>query len=108
MRTALVEYRCRLTRGVGAFAGCLTVLIVAGVGLLAQQDEALSRYRPSKNDHYMQNFYFPPAPSSTPWWPAWAPDGKSIAVAMQGSIWQIDPSTGAAIELVTNRKYLSS
>ena len=27
---------------------------------------------------YMQNYYLPPAPSSYPWSPSWAPDGKSI------------------------------
>ncbi|MEE3273384.1 MAG: hypothetical protein VX217_00870, partial [Acidobacteriota bacterium] len=39
--------------------------------------------------NYMHNFYFPPAPSSTPWAPSWAPDGKSIAAAMNGSIGSI-------------------
>ena len=24
--------------------------------------------------NYMHNYYFPPAPSSTPWAPAWSPD----------------------------------
>jgi Tol biopolymer transport system component len=68
-----------------------------------------SMYRPAKEGGtYMFNYYFPPAPSSTPWWPAWAPDGKSIAIAMQGSLWRVDPATGAATELVTSRKYLSS
>ena len=43
--------------------------------------------------------YFPPAPSSTPWAPSWAPDGESIAVAMSGSIWRVDPDTGVAEEL---------
>lgn len=57
---------------------------------------------------YMFNYYFPPAPSSTPWAPAWAPDGKSIAVAMDGSIWKLDPATGSATELTYNRKYHSS
>ena len=47
----------------------------------------------------MHNFYFPPSPSSTPWAPSWAPDGESIAVAMSGSIWQVDPDTGVAEEL---------
>jgi hypothetical protein len=32
--------------------------------------------------NYMHNFYIPPAPSSSPFAPAWAPDGKSIAVSM--------------------------
>src|SRR5579872_73611 len=58
--------------------------------------------------NYMFNYYFPPAPSSTPWAPAWSPDGKSIAVAMQGSIWRVDPATGSAVELTYNQKYHSS
>jgi TolB protein len=57
--------------------------------------------------NYMHNYYFPPAPSSTPWAPAWAPDGKSIAVAMSGSIWRIDPATGAAEEMTADNKYHS-
>ena len=57
--------------------------------------------------NYMHNYYFPPAPSSTPWAPAWAPDGKSIAVAMGGSIWRVDPATGSAEELTADDKYHS-
>jgi TolB protein len=57
---------------------------------------------------YMHNYYLPPAPSSTPWAPSWSPDGKSIAVSMQGSIWKIDPATGAATELTAGRTYDSS
>jgi TolB protein len=57
---------------------------------------------------YMYNYYIPPAPSTTPWAPAWAPDGKSIAVAMQGSIWKVDPASGTAVELTYNSKYHSS
>jgi len=57
---------------------------------------------------YMFNYYFPPAPSSTPWAPCWSPDGKWIAVGMQGSVWKVDPSTGAAVELVYDRRYNSS
>ena len=58
--------------------------------------------------NYMHNYYFPPAPSSTPWAPAWAPDGKSIAVAMSGSIWTVDPATGVARELTYGSAYHSS
>ncbi len=57
---------------------------------------------------YMFNYYLPPAPSTTPWAPVWSPDGKYLAVAMQGSIWKVDPKTGAAKELTYNRKYHSS
>lgn len=57
--------------------------------------------------NYMHNYYFPPAPSSTPWAPAWSPDGKSVAVAMSGSIWKVDLATGQACELTCNQKYHS-
>ena len=57
---------------------------------------------------HMFNFYFPPAPSSTPWAPAWSPDGNWIAVGMSGSIWKVDPETGVAYELTYNEKYHSS
>src|SRR5687768_1971625 len=56
---------------------------------------------------YMHNYYFPPAPSSTPWAPAWSPDGKWIAVAMSGSIWKVDPASGVAHELTYDAKYHS-
>ncbi|MEE2668955.1 MAG: CehA/McbA family metallohydrolase [Gemmatimonadota bacterium] len=58
--------------------------------------------------NYMYNFYFPPSPSSTPWAPAWSPDGTAIAVGMAGSIWAIDPTTGVATELTRGTKYHSS
>lgn len=57
--------------------------------------------------NYMHNYYFPPAPSSTPWAPAWSPDGKTIAVAMSGSIWAVDPANGAARELTYSGRYHS-
>ena len=58
--------------------------------------------------NYMHNYYIPPAPSSTPWAPAWAPDGQTIAIAMHGSIWRVDPTTGAAVELTYDSSYHSS
>ncbi len=57
--------------------------------------------------NYMHNYLFPPAPSSTPWAPAWSPDGTSIAVAMSGSIWRVDPATGIADELTSGPGYHS-
>ncbi|MBL8267246.1 CehA/McbA family metallohydrolase [Steroidobacter sp.] len=56
---------------------------------------------------YTHNYYFAPAPSSTPWAPAWSPDGSKIAVAMSGSIWLVEPNSGSARELTYNRKYHS-
>ena len=57
--------------------------------------------------NYMHNYYFPPAPSSTPWAPEWSPDGRRIAVAMSGSIWGVDPATGIADELTSGPGYHS-
>ena len=44
----------------------------------------------------------------TPWAPSWSPDGKSVAVAMSGSIWKVDPATGVAHELTYGPTYHSS
>ena len=57
---------------------------------------------------YTYNYYFPPAPGTTPWAPAWSPDGKLITVGMQGSLWNVDPATGFAAEIVYDRRYNSS
>src|SRR5271157_5077354 len=56
---------------------------------------------------YMWNYYIPPAPGTTPWAPCWSPDGKRIAVAMQGSIWSVDPETGQATEITKTSGYAS-
>jgi len=58
--------------------------------------------------NYMFNYYIPPAPSTTPWAPAWSPDGSWIAVALYGSIWRVDPRTSTATELTYSSKYHSS
>ncbi len=85
--------------------GSIWLLIVAGPALWAQG----SVYPASKHGGtYMFNYYLPPAPSTTPWWPSWSPDGKWIAVAMHGSIWKVDPQTGTAYELTYGKKYHSS
>ena len=58
--------------------------------------------------NYLFNYYLPPAPSSTPWAPSWAPDGRSVAVAMSGSIWRVDLAAGAAVELTRGASWHSS
>ena len=57
---------------------------------------------------HMWNYYVPPAPGATPWAPCWSPDGKWIAVGMQGSVWKVNPLTGEASELTTTTAYASS
>jgi len=77
-------------RKVPILAATVCCVAVVTAGLLAQA----GRYPASRHGgNYMHNFYFPPSPSSTPWAPSWAPDGESIAVAMSGSIWRVDPDT---------------
>lgn len=78
--------------------------------LLSSELLAQARFYPAARSggNYMHNFYFPPSPSATPWAPDWSPDGEWIAVAMQGSIWKVDPSTGVAYELTYSEAYHSS
>ncbi|MCY3612471.1 MAG: CehA/McbA family metallohydrolase [Gemmatimonadetes bacterium] len=62
----------------------------------------------SHGGNYMHNFYFPPAPSSSPWYPEWHPGGERVALAMSGSLWEVDIATGDAHEIVHGPDYYSS
>ena len=74
--------------------GRVAVLIAAAASCVPSTVAAQRAYPSSgQGGNYMHNFYFPPAPSSTPWAPAWSPDGSSIAVGMSGSIWA-HPASG--------------
>jgi len=80
-----------------------------GLGAGAGSNDAVLPFPAAKTGgNYMHNFYFPPGLSATPWWPDWSPDGRWIAVSMEGSIWKVDPATGAAFELTYNSRYHSS
>jgi len=83
--------------------------ILCAVSAVAQQSANPVAYPAAKHGgQYMQNYYMPPAPSTTPWAPAWSPDGSWIAVGMQGSLWKVDPASGTATELTEGAKYYSS
>lgn len=87
----------------------ICILIASISTALAQQYGYPIVYPAAKQgSHYVHNYYIPPAPSTTPWSPAWSPDGRSIAVAMYGSIWRVDPATGAATEITYSKSYHSS
>jgi hypothetical protein len=92
---------------VRAAACFLVALGIATAAVLRGQQ--VSRVYPAarQGGNYMHNYYFAPAPASSPWAPAWSPDGRWLAVSMNGSIWRVDPTTGAAVELTYNRKYHS-
>jgi Tol biopolymer transport system component len=87
-----------------AAASAIAALAIVST-VLGQEARVYPNARTGGN--YMHNYYLPPAPSSTPWAPAWSPDGRSIAVSMSGSIWKVDPSTGVAQELTYDAKYHS-
>ena len=67
-------------------------------------------YRPARQGgNYMHNYYFAPAPSSTPWAPAWSPDGRTIAIAMMvGRFAVIVPMLAVAGSLAAKRKTAAS
>jgi TolB protein len=86
-----------------------TILLVAAGAVALAAPPPRPDYPASKHGGtYMYNYYLPPAPSATAWAPAWSPDGRWVAVGMQGSIWKVDPATGTAFEISYNRKYHSS
>ncbi len=83
---------------------------LVAASLLAPPAAVAQRAYPASahGGNYMHNFYFPPAPSSSPWYPAWHPGGERVAVAMSGSIWEVDVASGDAFEVVYGTEYISS
>ena len=55
---------------------------------------------------YMES-YFPPPVTASPTYPAWSPDGASLAFAYQGRIWSVAVEGGVAKQLTTGPGYHS-
>jgi Tol biopolymer transport system component len=53
---------------------------------------------------YMESMYLPPV-TTGPWAPAWSPDGRSIVVAMRGSLWRVPVEGGEAVQLTEGPHY---
>ena len=87
----------------------LSLALIAAVPGAAQTPVPFGGYRAAgQGGSYMQNYYLPPAPASTPWYPTWTPDGTRVIVAMSGSLWSVDPLGGVASELAYGDEYYSS
>jgi Tol biopolymer transport system component len=48
--------------------------------------------------YYYREMYLPQAASGVSS-PAWSPDGKELAVSIEGALWRVDPETGVARQL---------
>src|SRR5258707_5132362 len=80
----------------------LRSFIAASVSMAALWGQG-SEYPALKyRSNYLASYYLSHAPNTTPWWPSWSPDGKWIAVAMYGSIWRGDPTTGGTEGVADN------
>lgn len=86
----------------------LAIVIAAVCGAPWVFGQAQPRTYPSAKRPLEANAYLPPAPGSTPWAPAWSPDGKWIAVGMSGSLWKVERTSGVAYELTYDKKYHAS
>ena len=53
---------------------------------------------------YMES-YFPPPVTASPTYPAWSPDGMSLAFAYQGRIWEVPVEGGVARQLTRGAGY---
>ncbi len=49
--------------------------------------------------------YYQPSATTGPTFPAWSPDGKQLAFAMEGSVWIIDATGGDARQVTTAFSY---
>src|SRR4051794_16529393 len=82
----------------------LAGLLTAGTAAAQGTEYPAVKFR----SNYLSSYYLSHAPTTTPWWPSWSPDGKWIAFSMYGSIWKVDVATNEAYELTHDKKLHSS
>ena len=116
---AMLAHNCRLEdfgRAVAtiAFLGCLAIPASGQApdpqrGSANPADSGKRSVYPNAltGGNYMHNYYLPPV-ASTPWRPAFSPDGEWIAFGMSGSLWKIRTNGGDAYELTADSTYDSS
>ncbi len=81
--------------------------VAAGILLLLVCAASAAPPRGRYASGYMYSYYVPQT-ASTPWRPAWSPDGQEIAFGMAGSLWKMRVDSGVAYELTANPTYDSS
>ena len=101
--------KTRLDGALGLLALGASLLAVA-VGSLtlpaparAEREPVLAQVR-LPHSYYYREMYLPQA-TSGPTSPAWSPDGRALAVSMQGALWTIDPASGRARQLTSGPGY---
>jgi len=92
----------------------LSLLLMASPSVAQQSTEYQSPFpggypslsNPGAGKMYMES-YFPPPVTASPTYPAWSPDGGSLAFAYQGRIWLVPVAGGVAEQLTTGAGYHS-
>jgi dipeptidyl aminopeptidase/acylaminoacyl peptidase len=85
------------------FASAVVAAFVLAGSAHAEREPVLPQIR-LPHGYYYREMYLPQA-TSGPTSPAWSPDGRTLAVSMQGSLWTIDPATGRARQLTSGPGY---
>ncbi len=84
-------------------APAVAAALVLAAPARADREPVLPQIR-LPHSYYYREMYLPQA-TSGPTSPAWSPDGRTLAVSMQGALGAIDPATGRARQLTNGAGY---